>query len=122
MNDPVRRSTMARPSVLSLNISSKSALYAAYMPFIKNGGLFIPTARIYKLGDEIFMILQIMDDPTKHPVAGTVAWITPAGAQGNKTQGIGVQFGGDEAGQVLRNQIEQILAGHLGSSRPTHTI
>jgi type IV pilus assembly protein PilZ len=33
-----------------------------------------------------------------------------------------VQFGGDEAGQVLRNRIEQILAGHLGSARPTHTI
>lgn len=122
MTEPAKRPTVTRPSVLSLNISSKSALYAAYMPFIKNGGLFVPTARTYKLGDEIFMILQIMDDTTKHPVAGTVAWITPPGAQGNKTQGIGVQFGGDEAGQVLRNQIEHILAGHLGSSRPTHTI
>ena len=109
-------------SVLSLNISSKSALYAAYMPFLKNGGIFLPTSRDYKLGDEIFMLLQIMDDPTKHPVAGTVAWITPPGAQGNKTQGIGVQFAGDDAGQVLRNRIEQILAGHLGSSRPTHTL
>ncbi|KAB2970658.1 PilZ domain-containing protein [Zoogloea sp.] len=123
MNEPTpRRPVAARPSVLSLNITSKSALYAAYMPFIRNGGLFVPTTRGYKLGDEIFMLLQIMDDPTKHPVAGTVAWITPAGAQGNKTQGIGVQFGGDEAGQVLRNRIEQILAGHLGSARPTHTI
>ena len=116
MNDPVKRPVQARPSVLSLNISSKSALYAAYMPFIKNGGIFVPSTREYKLGDEIFMLLQIMDDPTKHPVAGTIAWITPAGAQGNKTQGIGVQFAGDDTGQVLRNRIEQILAGHLGSS------
>ena len=122
MNDSFKRPAPARPSVLSLNISSKSALYAAYMPFIKNGGIFVPTTRDYKLGDEIFMLLQLMDDPTKHPVAGNIAWITPAGAQGNKTQGIGVKFAGDEAGQVLRNRIEQILAGHLGSSRPTHTI
>ena len=84
MNDPVKRPAQARPSVLSLNISSKSALYAAYMPFIKNGGIFVPTARDYKLGDEIFMLLQIMDDPTKHPVAGTVVWQTPPGAKGTK--------------------------------------
>ena len=122
MNDSLKRPAQSRPSVLSLNITSKSALYAAYMPFIKNGGIFVPSTREYKLGDEIFMLLQLMDDPTKHPVAGNIAWVTPAGAQGNKTQWIGVKFAGDEAGQILRNRIEQILAGHLGSSRPTHTI
>jgi type IV pilus assembly protein PilZ len=122
MNDAVKRPAAARPSVLSLNINSKSALYAAYMPFIKNGALFVPTAREYKIGDGIFMLLQLMEDPTKHPVTGTVVWVTPANAQGNKTQGIGVQFGADEAGQVVRHRIEQILAGHLGSARPTHTI
>ncbi|MDD3353988.1 PilZ domain-containing protein [Zoogloea sp.] len=122
MNEPLKRPLAARPGVLSLNISSKSALYAAYMPFIKNGGFFVPTARDYKLGDEIFMLLSLMDDTTKYAVAGTVAWLTPAGAQGNKTQGIGVQFGDDEAGQGLRSRIETILAGHLSSSRPTHTI
>ena len=116
------RPAVSRPSVLSLNISSKSALYAAYMPFLVNGGIFVPTPKSYRLGDEVFMLLQLMDDATRHPVAGTVVWITPDGAQGGKTQGIGVQFAGDDAGQVLRNRIEQILAGHLGSSRPTHTL
>ena len=112
----------ARPSVLSLNINSKSALYAAYMPFLSNGGLFVPTPKHYNLGDEIFMLLQLMDDPTRHPVAGRVAWVTPQGAQGGKTQGVGVQFADDDASKVLRGRIEQVLAGHLGSSRPTHTI
>ena len=32
-----------RQGILSLTIRDKSSLYAAYMPFIKNGGLFIPT-------------------------------------------------------------------------------
>ena len=44
-----------RPSVLSLNINSKSALYAAYMPLLKNGGIFIPTNRGYRVGDEVFI-------------------------------------------------------------------
>ncbi|MBN8441795.1 MAG: PilZ domain-containing protein [Thauera sp.] len=113
---------VARPTVLSLNINSKSALYAAYMPFLTNGGIFVPTPKSYHLGDEVFMLLQLMDDTTKHPVAGTVVWITPAGAQGGKTQGIGVHFSEDDSGKVLRGRIEQVLAGHLGTNRPTHTL
>ncbi|MBL8486005.1 MAG: PilZ domain-containing protein [Rhodocyclaceae bacterium] len=92
------------------------------MPFIKQGGLFIPTTRPYAIGDEIFMLLTLMDEPARLPIAGTVVWITPAGAQGNKNQGIGVRFSADESGQAARNKIETILGGHLNSSRPTHTI
>lgn len=66
-----------RNGILSLTIKDKSVLYAAYMPFIKNGGLFIPTNKSYKLGDEVFMLLNLMDEPEKIPVAGKVVWITP---------------------------------------------
>lgn len=111
-----------RPSVLSLNISSKSALYAAYMPMLRNGGIFIPTARTYALGDEVFMLLSLMDDPAKLPIAGAVVWITPAGAQNSKAQGIGVQFKNDESGMDARRRIEVLLGGVMQSSRPTHTI
>jgi type IV pilus assembly protein PilZ len=111
-----------RPSVLSLNINSKSALYAAYMPYLINGGIFLPTIKHYTLGDEVFLMMQLMDDPAKYPVAGKVVWITPAGAQRNKAQGVGVEFAADETGKMLRTKIEQILAGHLGSNRPTHTL
>lgn len=112
----------ARAGVLSLNINSKSALYAAYMPFIKNGGFFIPTSKAYAPGDEVFMLLQLMDDPTRLAVKGKVVWITPPNAQNNKTQGVGVQFAADEGGQAVKIRIEQILANALGSSRPTHTL
>ncbi|WP_341679046.1 PilZ domain-containing protein [Niveibacterium sp. SC-1] len=113
---------IARPAVLSLSINSKSALFAAFMPFIKNGGLFIPTNKGYNLGDEVFMLLQLMDDPAKLPVKGRVVWVTPPNAQAGRTQGVGVQFTDDEAGQQVRVKIEQILGAHIGSNRPTHTI
>ncbi len=119
---PPAKGPGARPSVLSLNINSKSALYAAYMPFIAQGGLFIPTTREYKLGDEVFILLTLLDDPTRLPLAGKVVWVTPAGAQGSKPQGIGVQFSADESGRILRQRIEAILAGHLDSPRPTNTL
>lgn len=108
--------------VLSLNISSKSALYAAFMPYLRNGGLFIPTNKPYEVGDEVFMLLSLMEDPSRIPVSGRVAWITPANAQNGKIQGIGVHFNNDEAGIEIRRKIEALLGGTLTSNRPTHTL
>jgi type IV pilus assembly protein PilZ len=107
--------------ILSLNIKDKSALYAAYMPYVKNGGLFIPTNKHYSLGDEVFMLLSLMDDKERLPVAGKIIWVTPQGAQNNKTAGIGVQFSSQDNG-TTRNKIEGFLAGALQADRPTHTM
>lgn len=113
---------IGRPSVLSLSIKEKSALYSAYMPLLKNAGIFVPTSKSYKLGDEIYLILSLMDDPNKYPIAGKVAWITPAGAQNNKTQGIGVHFPDDESGKRVKISIEALLGTALNSTRATHTL
>ncbi|MET0321427.1 MAG: PilZ domain-containing protein [Duganella sp.] len=111
-----------RPTVLSLAIREKAALYAAYMPFLKHGGLFIATPKPHKLGDEIFVILTLMDESTKHQIAGKVVWITPAGAHHDKAQGVGIHFPDDETGQGLRQRIEEILGPALRSARATHTL
>ena len=42
--------------------------------------------------------------------------------KGSRSQGIGVHFNEDDSAKVVRGRIEQVLAGHLGSNRPTHTI
>lgn len=110
----------ARNAILSIAIKDKAVLYANYMPFLKNGGLFIATKKDYDLGDEVFMLLNLMDEPEKIPVAGKVVWITPKGAQGTRSAGIGVQF--NEQDDVARSKIETYLAGTLQSDRPTHTM
>ncbi|MBC7858199.1 MAG: PilZ domain-containing protein [Burkholderiaceae bacterium] len=108
--------------MLSLAIKEKAALYAAYMPFLKHGGIFLPTHKPYKIGDEIYLILGLMDDPNKYPIAGKVVWITPPAANNNKAQGIGVHFPDDESGQRVKLRIEEILGAALRSSRATHTL
>jgi len=115
-------SSLPRPAVLSLAIKEKAALYAAYMPFLKNGGLFVPTNKPYKTGDEIYLILSLMEDAAKYPIAGKVVWITPAGANNSKAQGVGVHFPADETGQRAKARIEEILGAALRSSRATHTL
>ena len=110
-----------KPGVLSLAIKEKSALYAAFMPYIKGGGLFIPTNKAYKIGEEVFMLLSLVDEPVKFKVVGKVVWITPT-ASANRPQGIGVQFSEKDGGLEVRNKIESILGGTLKSNRATHTM
>lgn len=115
------KASRARQGILSLTIKDKNALYAAYMQFVQNGGLFIPTSKSYKIGDEVFMLLSLMDEPERIPVAGKIIWVTPVGAEGNRAAGIGVQFS-DQDGGMARNKIETYLGGALKSEKPTHTM
>ena len=110
----------SRNGILSLTIKDKAVLYSAYMPFLDNGGLFVPTNKAYSLGDEVFLLLTLMDESEKIPISGKVAWVTPRGAQGNRTAGIGVQFSEQDASANAK--IENHLAGALTSDRPTHTM
>jgi len=111
----------ARPSVISLSIREKGALYAAYMPFVEHGGLFVPTQRPAQLGDDLYVILTLMDDPAKVAIPGKVAWITPAGTTGRQ-QGIGIQFSKTDASMQARAKIEDLLGSTLKSSRPSNTV
>jgi len=106
-----------RQGILSLTIRDKSALYASYMPFIKNGGLFIPTAKPYKIGDEVFMLLTLMDSKEKIPVAGHVVWVTPPGAQSNRTAGIGVQFSEKDSGAAVHRSVGRAQGHRLDHPR-----
>jgi type IV pilus assembly protein PilZ len=120
--DLAENNTVApKPGVLSLAIKEKVALYAAYMPYIKGGGLFIPTNKPFKIGEEVFMLLSLIDDPMKLKVVGHVVWVTPA-AQAGRPQGVGVQFSEKDGGLEARNKIENLLGSALKSSRPTHTM
>lgn len=114
--------TTPRPSVIQLAIKERSALYAAYIPLFTQGGIFIPSTRDYELGDDVYVLLSLPDDPQRYPVAGKVAWVTPTNAANNRTQGIGITFPNDEKSRVLKLKIEQILGSSLASDRPTQTI
>jgi type IV pilus assembly protein PilZ len=128
MNDPRLKPALggnavaSRPSVIQLVFREKGALYAAYIPMLAEGGLFVPTTREYKLGEDIYLLLSLPDDAQRYPVAGKVAWITPANASGGRTQGVGVRFPSDEKTRLLKLKIEELLGTSLQSAKPTQTI
>jgi len=108
--------------VIQLVFREKGALYAAYIPAFAEGGLFVPTSRDYALGDDIYLLLSLPDDTQRYPVAGKIAWITPANASGGRTQGVGVRFPGDDKTRLLRVKIEELLGTNISSSKPTQTL
>lgn len=111
-----------RPSVIQLSIKEKTALYAAYIPAFTDGGVFIPTSRDYALGDDVYVLLSLPEDVQRYPVAGKVAWVTPAKAAGGRTQGVGIKFPKDDKSQALKLKIEELLGAQLASERSTQTI
>ena len=111
----------SRQGILSLTIKDKNALYAAFMDYVEGGGLFIPTHKKYNLGDEVFMLLSLMGEVERIPVAGKIIWITPVGAEGSRSNGVGVQFNEQDSG-AARAKIETYLAGTAETGRPTHTM
>jgi type IV pilus assembly protein PilZ len=111
-----------RPSVIQLVFREKGALYAAYIPLFAEGGLFVPTTRDYRLGDDIYLLLSLPDDTQRYPVAGKVGWVTPANASGGRTQGVGVRFPTDDKTRLLKQRIEELLGTSIQSAKPTQTI
>lgn len=111
----------AQPGILHLTLPDKQALYSAYMPFIKGGGLFIPTDKNYRLGDEIFVLLTLTEHNERLPIPGRVIWVTPPGAQSKRRQGVGIQLIGRDA-ESMQKKLETYLAGTLDSERPTFTL
>ncbi len=113
--------TETRKGIVAFSITDRGALYTSYMSFVQNGAVFVPTPRQYELGDNVFMLLKLMDDTVPLPINGSVVWVTPAGAQGNKTPGIGVQFSDEDNGST-KSSIEHHLAAAIKGERPTHTM
>lgn len=109
-----------RSGILNVSIDDVNELYACYMPFVTNGGLFIPTKKQFHLGDEVFVLLELMEEDEKIPLTGRVIWLTPPGVVTNRKQGIGIQLGEEHADLVKR--IETHLAGLLNTERTTYTI
>jgi type IV pilus assembly protein PilZ len=112
----------AKPSVSQVAFKDKSELYAAYMDWMAEGGVFVPTDRPHRLGDDVYVLLGLPDDPQMHPVVGKVVWVTPARSAHQRLQGVGVRFADSDAACELKIKIETLLGVQLGSERPTQTL
>lgn len=99
---------MTQPNTLNYDIKDLLELNLAYMPFITNGGLFIPTADAYILGNHVNVDLQLPTKKESIKIEGKVVWLTPKNSLYHVISGIGIQFVGPNA-NVIRTQLESML-------------
>ena len=105
--------------ILTLELTDQMALYQAYMPFVQGGALFVNTAREYNIGDDVFVLFNLLEQSEPIPIAAKVIWVAPPGST-TYLPGIGIQLGEDN--RELMNRIETQLADMLNSQKPTHTM
>lgn len=113
---------LIKRKTLSIIIHDAGVLRAAYMQFVRGGGLFIPTKKTFNMGEDTNLVIRLLDEAEPYRVTGKVVWITPAGSPNNKAGGIGVEFAEDKNGERLRSRIEVILGPYLKSTEGTHTM
>lgn len=113
--------TTSKENTLFHTITDKNDLYDAYMPFVINGGLFISTNLPYEMGQDVSLVLTLMDEIEPFAISGKVIWTTPPRSDSYRPSGIGIQFNKTE-NIIVRNKIETYLVGTSTSDRSTFTM
>ncbi|MFO7909229.1 PilZ domain-containing protein [Vreelandella aquamarina] len=111
---------MTAHKALSLQIPDIPTLLAAYMPFLERGGIFVPTPKLYSLGQQVVLLLTLPGDDERLVINGKVAWLSPEGVSGRRIPGIGVHF--TQQDHHARDRIEALLAGQLDQAAPSYTL
>jgi len=118
----VNSPALPRPSVIQFSLKDLPGLAAAFMPILTDGGLFVPTNRDYRLGESVYVLLTLPDDPQRYPVAAKVAWITPANSTAGRARGVGIRFGHDEKSVALKTKIEAALSNFVSTDNASQTV
>lgn len=111
----------ARAGFLNLSLSDKQTLHRHYMPFLKGGGLFVPTSKPFNINDEVFVLIQLPEENEKRPVSGKVSWLSVQCHASGRPAGIGVQLMETPENENVRNRIDVLLAG-TPVDTPTFTL
>lgn len=122
ITNPKTSNETSRAWMLSLSLGDKNTAANLYMPFIKGGGVFVPSDKDYNLGDPVFILLSVGEEAKKFPINGKVVWICGANARGEKTQGIGIQFPKDDSGEGARLAIEAMIGKMQTTLKRTATL
>ncbi len=107
--------------MMTLKLKDRTTLYNSYMGCFKNGGVFVPTDEAIEMGEEVLLVLEVMENVDKFPLKTLVAWKTPS-ARPNHPKGVGLAFPDSDVAKRAKAIIENNLAGLLDHPRPTYTI
>ncbi|MCF1426631.1 MAG: PilZ domain-containing protein [Shewanella sp.] len=105
---------------LVIRFDTIQQLYRAYMPFVRNAGLFVATSEAHYLGETLSFSYHLPGESVAVETQGNVVWFNPQGASGGRPAGIGIQFAADETHH--KHHIEKLLSSELASGDLTSTM
>ena len=117
----------ARPPVerrkkMNITIRDRTLLYNSWMSFSKTGGLFVPSEEPFKIGDEVMIVLNVMEHDRGFILLCKVGWISASAGNAAHPKGVGLVFPGDDNGRAAKAVCEMNLAGLLDNPRMTYTM
>ena len=118
--DTPQKTASSGGGVLPFSPPDIHALYQSYMPFVKNGGVYVATPRRYELGAEVFVLITFPQGNERMPAMGKVVWVNRTGSV-SRPSGIGIQFSDTQENFAVRDRIETLIAG-TSSDTPTFTM
>lgn len=99
------------------SLKDKNVLLAAYMPFVKNGGMFLKGVGL-PMGAAVGVLIDIPGESMKFGLDGKVVWVSAGGMN----LGVGVQFSESPSLAQFKIKVEVLLAGLDRTKSPTHTL
>lgn len=100
---------VANNKTLSYQFADLVALKKAFMPFVRDGGIFIPTTEKFHLGELVQLTIQLPNHEKPFAFTGEIIWITPPSAQSENRAGVGIQCSGHE-GETFQKKARELLA------------
>lgn len=110
-----------RGGIITCNIGDVETLYQSYLPFVRGGGIFVPSSKPHQLGEEVFVAFTLPQSQERYPLNGKVIWVNHKSI-GSRPAGFAMQFGADANSVRIKNEVERLLAGKLESPKPTYTM
>lgn len=89
-----------KAKALSVNLRTSESVGQCYMRRVKGGGMVIDNDSEFDIGDEVLVMLSMVNCDARLPVSCKVVWISKNGD--NNSQKVGLQFVNDRMGANQR--------------------
>ena len=106
--------------MLMFHPSDALTLYKCYMPFLKNGGLYIPTTAEHKIGKKMFVVARLPNTDERLPIVGEVVWVNTSKSV-TRPPGVGIQFADSPENTMVCEKIEKAIIG-ISKELQTYTM
>ncbi|HBX38632.1 MAG TPA: hypothetical protein DEG76_15680 [Pseudohongiella sp.] len=90
------------PRLLKIHFDDPATLAACYLPFLKQGGLFVPGDYEELSSDAVMLLLRLPGESQAEMLRLDVVCSTPQGMPGKQPAGIGLGFNAETARVAAR--------------------